>query len=239
MPTTGGSFALLNTTAKRNATLIDRLEDKGLIIIGKTNLSKLGACKGSGGIPGLSAVGGQTQPDYVKGGLVDSEEPLDQSVSVLIHSFIHSDWSLTREKNPGGSSSGSDVAAAAGFAPNFIGGEADGSLNTPASRSALYVLKITPCVVPRDDILTVSRTFETVGGMAKSVVLDLAHVTEAILSTEEQPRDFTNVLVDGWVDISFGFVDHAIWQLPKVLLTPNEEYNVQTISLSTAKTCAL
>lgn len=134
-----------------------------------------------------------------------------------------------RKKNPGGSSSGSAVAVAAGFAPVSIGGEGDGSLNTPASRAALYALKITPGVVPRDGILTVSRTFETVGGMAKSV-LDLAHITEAILSTKEQPRDFANALVDGWADISLGFVDPAIWQLPKVLLTPDEEYNMQTVS---------
>lgn len=102
-------------------------------------------------------------------------------------------------------------------------------MNTPASRAALYALKITPGVVPRDGILTVSQTFETVGGMAKSV-LDLAHITEAILSTEEQPRDFANGLVDGWAGISLGFVDPATWLLPKVLLTPDKEYKVQTVS---------
>lgn len=44
---------------------------------------------------------------------------------------------------PAGSSSGSTVAIAAGFAPVSLGAETDGSVVQPATRVALYGLKAT------------------------------------------------------------------------------------------------
>ncbi|KAF2682905.1 hypothetical protein K458DRAFT_453191 [Lentithecium fluviatile CBS 122367] len=45
---------------------------------------------------------------------------------------------------PGGSSTGSAMGVAAGFSPLSLGTETSGSLTSPASRAALYALKLTP-----------------------------------------------------------------------------------------------
>ncbi|VUC23593.1 unnamed protein product [Clonostachys rosea] len=59
MPSTCGSYAFNGGNAKIDAPLIDTLNDAGLIIIAKANLSELGNAKGEGLMSGWSAVGGQ------------------------------------------------------------------------------------------------------------------------------------------------------------------------------------
>jgi amidase len=69
---------------------------------------------------------------------------------------------------------------AAGFSVVSLGQETDGSLIAPASRAALFALKPTIGSVTMDNVIPVSSTFDTVGGMARSV-LDLATLTEIVL----------------------------------------------------------
>ncbi|KAL8849114.1 MAG: hypothetical protein Q9221_005883 [Calogaya cf. arnoldii] len=211
MPTTLGSFASLDAKHSKQALVVQKLVEQGLIILGKANMSMTnGLSRSEKAVGGLSAIGGQCQSPYIKGGVVKGDLALGQS-------------------NPGGSSTGSAVAVAAGYSPLAIGGEADGSINTPASRAALFALKCTPQTIPSDGIFLISPTFESPGGMAKTVE-DLAELIRIIVSTTDTPLQLPAKLPTVWSNISLGFVDPKLWQLPPSLLAPDQEYARQMLS---------
>jgi aspartyl-tRNA(Asn)/glutamyl-tRNA(Gln) amidotransferase subunit A len=79
-------------------------------------------------------------------------------------------WDPAVARTPGGSSSGSGVAVAAGFAPWAIGTDTGGSVRLPASWCGLTGLKTTIGRVSTYGILPLSPTLDTPGPMARSVV---------------------------------------------------------------------
>ncbi len=78
-------------------------------------------------------------------------------------------WDPVVARTPGGSSSGSGVAVAAGFAPWAIGTDTGGSVRLPASWCGLTGLKTTIGRVSSYGILPLSPTLDTPGPMARSV----------------------------------------------------------------------
>jgi aspartyl-tRNA(Asn)/glutamyl-tRNA(Gln) amidotransferase subunit A len=78
-------------------------------------------------------------------------------------------WDPAVPRTPGGSSSGSGVAVAAGFAPWAIGTDTGGSVRLPASWCGLSGLKMTIGRVSTYGILPLSPTLDTPGPMARSV----------------------------------------------------------------------
>ena len=78
-------------------------------------------------------------------------------------------WDPTAARTPGGSSSGSGVAVAAGFAPWAIGTDTGGSVRLPASWCGLTGLKTTIGRISTYGILPLSPTLDTPGPMARSV----------------------------------------------------------------------
>ena len=78
-------------------------------------------------------------------------------------------WDLPVARTPGGSSSGSGVAVAAGLAPWAIGTDTGGSVRLPASWCGLTGLKTTIGRVSTHGILPLSPTLDTPGPMARSV----------------------------------------------------------------------
>src|SRR5499427_6944396 len=78
-------------------------------------------------------------------------------------------WDPKVARTPGGSSSGSGVAVAAGFAPWAIGTDTGGSVRLPASWCGLTGLKTTIGRVSTYGILALSPTLDTPGPMARSV----------------------------------------------------------------------
>ncbi|GME61635.1 Amidase [Neofusicoccum parvum] len=201
MDTTVGSYAFVGARPRRAATVVQRLAAKGLIVLGKANLSELCGLKSPETMPGWSAVGGQTQSPYVA-------RRLEKGVLIWDHTA------------PGGSSAGSAVAVAAGFAPLAVGSDTVGSLITPANRAALYALKPTVGEVPMDGVFALSRSFDAVGGMAKSAA-DLTFLMDALMepvakeleSTPLRYRLFT--VRHQWNGLRVGFVDPAIWKVGK------------------------
>ena len=140
LPTTAGAHALKNNLTS-DAFIVDRLQEKGAVILGKTNLSEWAnyLCKGCPN--GYSAVGGQTLNPY---GI--------------------------REFDTGGSSAGSGAAIAANYAAAALGSETSGSILSPSSTHALVGLKPTVGLLSRDGIVPISSTYDTPGPMAKNVI---------------------------------------------------------------------
>jgi aspartyl-tRNA(Asn)/glutamyl-tRNA(Gln) amidotransferase subunit A len=79
-------------------------------------------------------------------------------------------WDPEVARTPGGSSSGSGVAVAAGFAPWAIGTDTGGSVRLPASWCGLTGLKTTIGRVSTYGILPLAPTLDTPGPMARSVI---------------------------------------------------------------------
>src|SRR5213082_1425950 len=78
-------------------------------------------------------------------------------------------WDLETPRTPGGSSSGTGVAVAAGFAPWGIGTDTGGSVRLPGSWCGLSGLKTTIGRVSTYGILPLAPSLDTPGPMARSV----------------------------------------------------------------------
>jgi len=91
-------------------------------------------------------------------------------------------------RTPGGSSSGSAAAVAAGMVPLAIGTQTNGSIIRPASFCGVYGFKPTFGLIPRHGILKVSRSLDTVGLFARSLD-DLALAVEPLVGHDERDPD--------------------------------------------------
>lgn len=77
-------------------------------------------------------------------------------------------WDLTTHRVPGGSSSGSAVAVAAGMATAALGTDTGGSVRIPAGMCGLVGLKTTGGVISRVGLLDLCPTHDTVGTLCRS-----------------------------------------------------------------------
>ncbi|KAK8054989.1 amidase [Apiospora rasikravindrae] len=187
MPTTAGSWAFLEARATNSSGIVRKLMDAGMIILGKTNMTEFCGMKMMNS-PGRSAVAGQTLSPYV--GAIEDED------SILGHS------------SPGGSSTGSAVAVAAGFSPLAIGTETIGSIMTPSSRAALYAIKPTTGRQDTSGMYRMTEFFDSYGPMAKSPA-DVASLLEIMLGRSFQ----THTPASKWEDLAVGFVNPNVWKL--------------------------
>jgi aspartyl-tRNA(Asn)/glutamyl-tRNA(Gln) amidotransferase subunit A len=78
-------------------------------------------------------------------------------------------WDPAVHRTPGGSSSGSGVAVAAGLAPVAIGTDTGGSVRMPASWCGIVGLKVTAGRISTHGVLPLSTTLDTPGPLARSV----------------------------------------------------------------------
>jgi amidase len=91
---------------------------------------------------------------------------------------------------PGGSSSGSAVAVAGGFADIGLGTDCGGSIRLPASYCGIWGIRPTHGRIAGNDCLTLAHSFDTVGWFARDATL-LASVFEVLAHTVvgNQPGD--------------------------------------------------
>nr|WP_317895216.1 Asp-tRNA(Asn)/Glu-tRNA(Gln) amidotransferase subunit GatA [Pyrofollis japonicus] len=108
-------------------------------------------------------------------------------------------WEL--ERVPGGSSSGSAAAVAAGMATLALGSDTGGSIRLPASWTGLYGLKPTYGLVSRYGLVSYADSLEQIGPMARDIV-DLALLLEVIAGFD--PLDATSLRTDarGFAEIA-------------------------------------
>lgn len=139
LPTTAGAHALVNNKPG-NSFIVNRLQEKGAIVLGKTNLSEWANYLCNVCPNGYSAVGGQTLNPYGPGTF-----------------------------DTGGSSSGSGSSMAANYAVAAVGTETSGSILSPSSANSLVGLKPTTGLLSRSGIVPISSTFDTPGPMTRNV----------------------------------------------------------------------
>jgi Asp-tRNA(Asn)/Glu-tRNA(Gln) amidotransferase A subunit family amidase len=89
---------------------------------------------------------------------------------------------------PGGSSSGSAAAVAAGMVPLAVGSQTGGSVIRPASYCGVYGVKPTHGLIPRHGMWRLSRWLDHVGVFARSLD-DLALGLEQVVSYDERDPD--------------------------------------------------
>ena len=104
-------------------------------------------------------------------------------------------WDTDTQRIPGGSSSGSAVAVAAGLAPAALGSDTGGSVRIPASFCGLVGLKTTFGRISNKGIMPLDSSLDSVGPMTRSV-RDAALIYQALAgpdpddpNTWEQPVD--------------------------------------------------
>jgi amidase len=139
MRTTAGSLAMRDARPSRDAAIVYRLREAGVVLLAKTNLSEWANFRSERSSSGWSAVGGQCHNPYVL------------------------------DRNPCGSSSGSAVVVAANLCAAAIGTETDGSIVCPSSIAGIVGIKPTHGVVDGDGIVPISHTLDTAGPMARTV----------------------------------------------------------------------
>ena len=89
---------------------------------------------------------------------------------------------------PGGSSSGSAAAVAAGMVPLALGSQTTGSTIRPASYCGVYGFKPTHGLIPRHGMWQLSRTLDHVGLFARTVE-DIALLMEVLVGHDERDPD--------------------------------------------------
>jgi Asp-tRNA(Asn)/Glu-tRNA(Gln) amidotransferase A subunit family amidase len=92
------------------------------------------------------------------------------------------------EHTPGGSSSGSAAAVAAGMVPLALGSQTNGSTIRPAAFCGVYGFKPTHGLVPRTRMLMLSRTLDHVGLFARTLE-DIALLAEELVGYDERDPD--------------------------------------------------
>ncbi len=201
MPTTAGSYFLRNNIAP-DAFVVERIKEKGGIVLGKTNLSEWANFLFTGGPNGFSALGGQTLNAYGR-----------------------------REFDTGGSSSGSGVAMAANYATAAIGTETSGSILSPSAKSSLVGLKPTVGLLSRSGGIPLASTLDTPGPMTRNVI-DNAILLSAMsgkdpedVASKDIPenRDYLKDLSTATIDgLRFGVI-------ARLLANPIYKQNVEKI----------
>jgi aspartyl-tRNA(Asn)/glutamyl-tRNA(Gln) amidotransferase subunit A len=118
---------------------------------------------------------------------------------------VHNPWDLTRA--PGGSSSGTGAAVAAGMTLTGIGTDAGGSIRQPASRCGIFGLRPTFGRVNLTGVWPRTRTLGAGGPMTRCV-RDAALMMNALAGSDDDfAEDFTLQLDRGVAGLRLGIIE--------------------------------
>lgn len=108
------------------------------------------------------------------------------------------------QRVPGGSSSGSGVAVAAGLVPVALGTDTGGSVRTPSALCGIVGMKTSLGLIGRGGVQPLALIFDTVGPMARSV--EDAALILAMLQAEDpnDPATYSVMRADPMADLNKG-----------------------------------
>ena len=178
--TTAGALALEGAKAKADATVVKLLRQAGAVILGKANLTEFANIVAIEMPAGYSSLGGQVKNPY-------APELDDKGVPIVL---------------PGGSSSGSAVAVAAGLAAAAVGTETSGSLLSPAGQNGVVTVKPTVGLISRAGIIPIAHSQDTAGPLTRTVhdaalllnVLAAPDPLDPATAELQRPADYTSFL---------------------------------------------
>jgi aspartyl-tRNA(Asn)/glutamyl-tRNA(Gln) amidotransferase subunit A len=184
LPTTAGSNLLEHNIAAADATVIRRLAQAGMVLLGKTHTVQ-----------------------FAYGGVGINHH----------HGTPHNPWHAVSHA-PGGSSSGSGVAVAAGMVPMALGSDTGGSVRIPSSLCGTVGLKTTVGQISRAGVFPLSWTLDSVGPLTRSVE-DAALVYQCLRGSDPQdpstqdipPQDVLTHLKDGVRGLRLAFAETIFW----------------------------
>ncbi len=184
--TRAGCRLLKDNVAAGDATVVRRLAEAGMILLGKTHTVQFA----------FGAVG------------------INHDMGTP-----HNPWNETPYA-PGGSSSGTAVAVAAGMIPMGLGSDTGGSVRIPAALCGVTGLKTTVGRVSRAGVYPLSWSLDSVGPLARTVE-DCALVYTAIQGADpngdettdgQAPHDVLTSLKLGVKDLRICFAETAFWE---------------------------
>lgn len=115
-------------------------------------------------------------------------------------------WNIRH--HPGGSSSGSAAALAAGLVPLTVGTDTAGSIRHPAAATGVLGLKPTYGLIPMDGVFPCSPTLDHLGPMARNVE-DLALLLDVLAKPRSTaPAGYARDLRKGVQRMRIGYVSH-------------------------------
>lgn len=160
MPTTANSMALHDLVGHTDAPLVQQLKEKGVIILGKTNLSEFAYFMSYDQMPsGYGSLHGQVV------------HPYDPRIDPL------------------GSSTGSAVSVAANLIHLSIGTETNGSLMAPALQCGIVAIKPSLGLVDGDLILPISKRQDVAGPMGRTLS-DCVHLLTLMSKNNRDYQSF-------------------------------------------------
>ncbi len=122
-------------------------------------------------------------------------------------------------RTPGGSSSGSAAAVAAGMVPLAIGSQTNGSMIRPAAYCGVYGCKPTHGTISRHGALTLSQTLDHAGVFARTLA-DAALILEVLAGYDRGDNDTRPVAAPAFLETlaeepplppRFAFVRTPVW----------------------------
>jgi amidase len=152
LPTTAGSQLLQGSIPNKDAFVVKKLRDAGVVIIAKVNLSEFAAGGGS--------VSGATDPEVLKKGNVPNGFSSMGGQTLNPHDL---------SRGPAGSSGGTGASISAAFAQFGLGTDTAGSVRGPSAANGIVGLKTTLGLLSRSGIVPLSLSFDTAGPMARNV----------------------------------------------------------------------
>ena len=179
--TGAGTHLLADNVAASDATVVRRLRQAGMVLVGKTHTVQFAY----GGVGVNHDTGTPRNP-----------------------------WRDDEPYVPGGSSSGSAVAVAAGLVPVALGTDTSGSVRIPASLCGVTGLKTTVGRVSRSGVYPLSATLDSVGPLARTVA-DCALVYEAMQGADagdpttaaQTPHDVRAGIKAGVAGLRLAFIE--------------------------------
>src|ERR1700754_467235 len=155
IPTTASSVVLEHSVPDKDAFIVKRLKAAGAVILGKVNLTEFAAWVSNNQSSGNGSLHGQVL------------NPYDTST------------------DPGGSSAGSGVAAAAGLSALVLGSDTEGSILSPATQNGVVGIRPPTGLWSRTGVVPISESQDTLGPLVQTTS-DAALLLNALTAVDPE-----------------------------------------------------